>query len=82
MARKCEAPEMMKRGDLVRILDGHRTYFQSPDDVAVGGIIAIFLDVSEVDWCPDFFLYRFLTARGLMELVMNEDNANDCFVVV
>jgi hypothetical protein len=50
-------------------------YFEKPEDVPLGGIPGIFLEVTGADWCPDFFVYSFLTARGVMELVMEEKNA-------
>ena len=65
----------MKLGDLVLIRDGYRMYFQNPNDVPAEGITGIFLGVIGVDWCPNFFVYRFLTVRGVMELVMEESNA-------
>jgi len=65
----------MKPGDLVLIRDGHRMYFQNPEDVPNDGIVGIFLSVTGADWCPDFFVYRFLTQVGTMELVMEEKNA-------
>jgi hypothetical protein len=68
----------MKPGDLVLIRDGHRMYFQNPEDVPKGGIAGIFLEVKTADWCSDFFVYRFLTQRGVMELIMEEKNAAKC----
>ena len=70
----------MKPGDLVLIRDGHRMYFQNPEDVPGDGITGIFLSVTGADWCPSFFLYRFLTERGVMELVMDKENARKCII--
>ena len=72
----------MKPGDLVLIRDGHRMYFQNPEDVPSDGITGIFLSVTGADWCPDFFVYRFFTELGAIELVMEKGNAEKHLEVI
>ena len=72
----------MKPGDLVLIRDGHRMYFQNPRDVPSDGITGIFLEIKVAEWCSDFFVYRFLTQLGVIELVLEEKNAAKCLSIL